>query len=153
MSFASSRLSWIGAALAVPALLLGSVDAGAQCALAAINLTFDNYDVFSTLDTLGTGYVYVTCDLGVQYTIALSTGVSNTYTARTLVTGSGTTLKYNLTSSPSAMVAWDNGTNLYAGTGTGTRQAIPIYGRIAAGQTQARVGLYSDTITATLATP
>lgn len=152
MSLPWSGLHRILAVLAVPALLLGSADAGAQCTLDAINLTFDHYDVFGTQDTPGTGYVYVTCDSGVPYTITLSTGISNTYTPRTLVTGGGAALKYNLTSSLSSGVAWDNGTNVYAGTGTGTRQAIPIYGRIAAGQTQARVGLYSDTITATLTT-
>ena len=152
MSLSVSRLSRILGALAVPALLLGSADAGAQCTLDAATLTFDNYDVFSTQDTLGTGYVYVTCDLGVQYSIALSPGNSNTYTPRTLVMSGGAVLKYNLASSPGSRVAWDNGTNVYAGTGTGTQQAIPVYGRIAAGQTQARVGLYLDTITATLTT-
>lgn len=152
MSLPLSRLNRIRAALAVPALFLGAPEAGAQCSLDAINLTFDNYDVFSTQDTLGTGYVYVTCDLGTSYTIALSTGNSNTYTPRALVTSSGAVLTYNLTSSASSTVAWDNGTNVYNSTGTGARQAIPVYGRIAAGQTRALVGFYSDTITATLTT-
>ncbi|HEY6926806.1 MAG TPA: spore coat U domain-containing protein [Steroidobacteraceae bacterium] len=140
------------ATLAVPALLLGSAAADAQCTLDAVNLTFDNYNAFSTQDTLGAGYVYVTCDSGVQYTITLSTGISSTYMPRTLVTTGGAALKYNLTSSPGSALVWDNGTSVYAGIGTGTRQGIPVYGRIAAGQTQARVGLYSDTITATLTT-
>lgn len=140
------------AATGAVAVSVQRADAGAQCTLDAATLTFDNYDVFSTQDTPGTGYVYVTCDLGVQYSIALSPGNSNTYTPRALVMSGGAVLKYNLASSAGSMVAWDNGTNVYAGTGTRTRQAIPVYGRIAAGQNQARVGLYLDTIVATLTT-
>jgi|SRR5581483_3957462 len=155
MSVPSSRMSGLNralVALAAPALLLGSVNASAQCTLETGNLTFDDYDVFSAQDTVGTGYIYVTCDLNVQYTIALTTGSSGTFTPRTLVMTGAPALRYNLTSSPSSGVAWDNVTNVYVGKGSGARQAIPVYGRIAAGQTGAMVGPYSDSLTVTLTT-
>ena len=62
------------------------------------------------------------------------------------------TLSYSLSAASAGGANWGSvgETGVASGTGTGTAQAITVYGRIPAGQTSASMGLYSDTIIATI---
>lgn len=143
------------ARLAGFALLAFTASAFADCTLEATGLHFDHYDASNTQDAVGTGYISVKCDSGVQYTLTLSTGGSNSYSARALVRAEGGQLTYNLFQSQTQnpTLAWGDGTTAYQGIGNGTWQSIPVYGRIPAGQIRAAVGTYTDTITVILTTP
>ncbi len=140
------RTRLAGCATAALALAVNN-SAPAHCSISTSGLVFPAYDVFNNADTLGTGYVYVTCDAGVRYRITLSPGAHSTDPrSRRLGNARGELLSYNPYTSRNFLLVWDNGTNVYAGTGTGHSQAIPVYGRIPARQ-NASAGHYSDTIT------
>jgi spore coat protein U-like protein len=68
------------------------------------------------------------------------------------MTGPGAALlNYSLFSNSGMTTNWGNtvGTDTVPGAGTGTVQAITVYGQVAAGQYLAP-GAYTDTITATV---
>ncbi|GAB7524450.1 hypothetical protein PBS_34370 [Paraburkholderia sp. 2C] len=63
----------------------------------------------------------------------------------------GSYIAYDLFQDAAHSDHWGNtvGTDVYTGTGSGSSQAISVYGSLAAGTVPAP-GTYSDTITATL---
>ena len=135
-------------------------------------MTFGNYDVLIPTPTSGTGGITVsaTCNLAtlpftVNYTIALSTGGSGSFTPRNLASGTNK-LQYNLYTSVSYASIWGDGTGgtqtvSDAISGTCQNQLIrfgricngsnsdTVYGNIPAMQ-DAVPGSYSDSITATI---
>lgn len=145
-------------------LLLGSTTASGLCVLCSCTITstpisFGNYDPLSPIALTSTGTLGFSCNLGVSlgginFTIALNTGSSGAFAARTMKNG-GNTLSYNLYTAASDTTVWGDGT---AGTSTVTGTypstgAPPVnttvYGLIPA-QQNVLSGSYSDSITATV---
>ncbi|HBK47234.1 MAG TPA: spore coat protein [Xanthomonadaceae bacterium] len=134
-----------------------TVDAtvAAACTVSATALDFgDTVNVLGgAVD--GTGTLTATCTSGSAYTIGLNAGVSDDATVadRAMTLDGGTdVLRYSLSSVAAGGLNWEDvgGANLASGTGNGAAQAITVYGRIPAGQTDVTAGTYQDTITATI---
>ena len=123
-----------------------------SCTVTAVGVAFGSYTPLqaSPLDMNGTINIACTGVTGRNtVTIDLSTGASNTYVDRTLVTGSYT-LKYNLYYDAAYTQVWGNGTGgSVEGSTTIRRRApnvsLPVYGAVAPGQDPAP-GSYGDTI-------
>jgi spore coat protein U-like protein len=123
-----------------------------SCTVTAVGVAFGSYTPLqvSPLDVNGTINIACTGVTGRNtVTIDLSTGASNTYVARTLVTGVYT-LKYNLYYDAAYTQVWGNGTGgSVEGSTTIRRRApnvsLPVYGAVAPGQDPAP-GIYGDTI-------
>jgi len=157
MSTRPARRSRARALIACAALaLLGAPPARAgtiaSCTISAVGVAFGTYTPLqaSPLDMNGT--INITCT-GVAgrntVTIDLSTGASNSYLARTLITGIHT-LNYNLYFDAAYTQVWGNGTGgSVEGSATIRRRtpnaSLPVYGAVAAGQDPAP-GTYGDTI-------
>jgi len=125
-------------------------NAWSACGVNAQGVNFGNYDPFGRNNLDGAGNIAVTCDLGVTYTIALSSG-GGTYAARVMANGPHS-LRYNLYADASRMVVWGDGngsTVIVSGSGTATATNVTIYGRIPAAQ-NAHVGNYSDNVIVTV---
>jgi len=137
------------------------------CSHTVTNVVFGTYNQLSATPTDSTGQVTVACTLvpkaeaaNVGYTISLSTGLSGTSTARTMLSGVNF-LVYNLyTTSAFAQIWGDglNGTAVLTGTMKLGRSAgsnytdsriHTIYGRIPPLQ-DVLPGLYADSIVVTV---
>lgn len=120
------------------------------CAISATALAFGVY-VLGQTD--GTGTLSVTCTNGTAYTIALDagTGAGATAASRKMTGPSSQVMNYSLYQDVGHTTVWGDslGVSTKAGTGNGTLQSIPVYGRIPAAQAVG-AGAYSDTITVTL---
>ena len=120
------------------------------CGVSASPLAFGSYVMGQTdADTS----VVVTCTNGTAYTVSISAGVGAGATVglRKMTGPTSQTLNYVIYSNVGRTTVWGDtiGSNTMAGTGNGTPQGIPAYGRIAASQTSG-VGAYADTVTVTL---
>lgn len=130
------------------------------CTVAATDLNFGVYDVFSGSATNGAGNVNVNCTfliaLALHYTVKLSTGTSGTYTLRKMQKDVSNLLNYNLYTNSGHTTVWGDGTG---GTGYNEYTSLigllyhnrnyTVYGQIPAQQNVA-AGSYSDTITVTV---
>ena len=149
-----TRLTLVGLFLGVSLCCTRRAEA-ASCGFNSVtSVVFGGYDVFSSTPNDGVGQLVFQCtvfQLLDTIQINLSTGSSNTYSARTMQKGSDT-LSYQLYLDPartqvwgdksSGTVAFTQGINLLATT-------VPIYGRIPARQ-NAKAGDYTDTVVITL---
>ena len=92
----------------------------------------------------------VNCSTGTAYTIGITAGGSGNVQARQMsnVTTPTSKLNYVISSDAPGANIWGItvGTNTVAGTGTGSNQAISIYGTVAANQAPASIGNYSDSV-------
>ena len=154
---------WLAAlALGLASLLWASPAAAQSCTASATPVTFGNYNVFSATPTDSTATVTLSCavnlvSLTLGYTISLSPGGSGSYATRRMSDGAST-LNYQLYTSVLRTTVWGDGTggsSTVAGPLTlsvlsGVSTSTTIYGRVPAGQTSARPGAYSDTITVTI---
>ena len=147
--FVSTAIVTILAAwLPLPALADGS------CTLTSpVGIGFGSYDVFSVApNRSGVGRLTIDCN-GVHrqaVVVSLSTGYSNSYAVRRMVSGRNA-LNYNLYTSASRAVVWGDGTGgshtmTVAGDATTT---LSVFGQIPAGQ-DAAVGSYTDSILETV---
>ncbi len=133
------------------------------CTVSGSTLNFGNYNPLSGSTVRINSAITISCSQTVggstvNYTIALSTGASNSYATRTLLNGVHS-LNYNLYTSSSYGTVWGDGSggsstvsgsgNLALLGGTFTNTAT-VYGQIPALQTTVIPGAYSDTITITL---
>jgi spore coat protein U-like protein len=122
----------------------------ATCLVSATPMAFGTY---TGAITTSTSTVSVTCTNTTPYNVGLNAGTatSATVTTRKMTGPSGSLLSYSLTSDTAHSVNWGQtvGTDTVAGTGTGSAQALTVYGQVAAGQYVAP-GAYADTITATV---
>ncbi len=150
-------LLWANATLGATDTTTFTVTASVNdsCTVSATDLGFGNYDPHSGSDLDATSSVTAKCTNGTNYTVGLDAGTgSGATTDNRLMTLSGgtETLSYGLYQDVDRTINWDDvgGTSPVTGTGDGTEQAHTVYGRIAAGQTSAVVGSYSDTITVTI---
>jgi spore coat protein U-like protein len=127
--------------------------AWANCVFTSLaGVNFGNYDVFSSLpNNNGVGSITVNCRGGTSsFEMSLSSGVSNSFTTRTLMSGSQV-LNYNLYTNIARTVVWGDGTGgsvTLSGLSNG-KTTINVFGQIYAGQ-NAKVGIYSDTIVVTV---
>jgi spore coat protein U-like protein len=152
------------ASLVAAALLLAVAGPPARavilgtCTVSAVGVSFGNYNPVATTALTSTGQVTVNCSTAFVFgttaiTIDLSTGASNTYTARTMLSGTNT-LTYNLYQNAADTVIWGNGTggsSAYDGNITGAQPTlqVTVYGQIPALQNPVP-GSYTDTITVTV---
>jgi spore coat protein U-like protein len=142
-----------GSVLAAVLLVLTSAAAHATriCSLGASGIAFG---VFSGSQLRTVGSITIVC-LGsgnANYTLTLSTGSSGTYVSREMRNGANI-LSYNLYKDPAFTQVFGDGTGPSTSV-TGVRNGpetalVSVYGRVPA-QTIPGVGVYSDTITATL---
>lgn len=95
----------------------------------------------------------VTCDNTTAYTVALNGGVSADITAREMRQG-GNSVSYQLYTDAARSTVFGDGTNgsTVAGTGSGSAQAITVYGTVPP-QAGLTPGIYNDTVTITVTYP
>ena len=122
----------------------------ATCTTSATPLAFGNY---TGTQTDAASAVTVTCTNTTPWTITLDPGVATgaTVTARKMTGPAAALLAYSLYTDAGRTTNWGNtvAPNVVSGTGSGSAQSNPVYGRIAAGLFVAPGG-YTDTITATV---
>lgn len=146
----------------VAALLwLWATAAGAApiCSVATVPVAFGAYSPLSGTARESVGSVGVSCSdvasATVGYSISLSPG-TGTYTSRVLTSGAHS-LGYNLFVDSARTLVWGDGTGGSSSVGDSytlavspTLRSYPVYGRIPAGQSHARVGSYGDSVTVTV---
>ncbi len=139
---------------AVTCVTTQAVQAAPKCNISATGVNFGNYNVFSNIpNDSGIGSITIDCKGGggnPTYPVTLDTGQSGSYINRSMNSGSNQ-LSYNLYTSSARNVIWGDGSG-----GSSIMQipekattSLSIFGRIPAGQ-DAAVGIYSDSITATV---
>ena len=120
------------------------------CQVSATGLAFGNY---TGAQTNATSTISVTCTNTTPYNVGLDAGTSAgaTVTTRAMTGPAGALLGYALYSDAARSVNWGNtvGTDTVTGTGTGSAQALMVYGRIPAGSLPTP-GAYADTVTVTV---
>jgi spore coat protein U-like protein len=125
----------------------------ATCQVNASSLAFGAYNPILNANLDVTGTVSVTCTNATPYNVGLNagTGTGATITNRKMTSGANT-LTYQVFRDAARTQNWGNtvGTDTVVGTGSGAAQPITAYGRIVLGQTTAKVGNYTDTVTVTI---
>lgn len=136
------------------------------CTTTATALNFGNYNPFSSGAGTSSSTITVTCSAvvglfgggTVNYTIALNSGSSGTYSTRTMRSGTNS-LNYNLYTASNYSTIWGDGSggsSTVSGSGTITlllsqfTNTHTVYGQIPASQTSVVPGSYTDTINVTL---
>ena len=120
------------------------------CALSVTSVNFGAYSVFSlSPNNISGGGITITCtnSNGDPFDVTLSTGQSNNYASRVMVSGVNT-LNYNLYTSAARTSVWGDGTggsSVMAADKDHTT-TLSVFGQIPAGQ-DASVGIYTDRIT------
>jgi spore coat protein U-like protein len=122
----------------------------ATCLISAGTLDFATY---TGVQVDSTSTISVTCTNTTGYNVGLNAGAASgaTVTTRSMTGPGNALLNYALYSESTRTTNWGNtvGTDTKSGSGSGSAQAITVYGRLAASQYPAP-GAYSDTITATI---
>ncbi|MFK0206560.1 spore coat U domain-containing protein [Agrobacterium sp. NPDC090283] len=116
------------------------------------NLNFGTNGVIgSNIDA--TSDIIVQCTASTPFSLGLSAGAGSgaTVASRLMTSPAGATISYSLYTTAAHSTVWGNtvGTDRQTGTGTGAPQTFTVYGRVPA-QTTPAVGVYTDTVTATL---
>ncbi len=141
----------IGNSNATSAAFTASATYSATCTVSATTLDFGSAGVLAAAVD-GTSSLTTTCSATTPYTIGLNGGNAGASdpTQRKMSQASKQ-VTYGLYQNSAHSQPWGNivGTNTASGTGTGSGQAVTVYGRVPA-QTTPAPGTYSDTIVATL---
>lgn len=159
----TARWMLVACALIVPAAAYGAnvnttltvkADVEANCTVSAGELNFGAVNPLSGSNVDGSSALTVTCTNGTPWSASagLGSGSGASYTNRRLTSGANT-LNYNLYTSSSYGTVWGDGTGTtgtISGTGSGSAQNNTIYGRIPSGQTTARTGNYTDSVSITV---
>jgi spore coat protein U-like protein len=120
------------------------------CSISATNLGFGTY---SGAQKDAQSQISLTCTKHAAWNIGLSAGTFSgaTVTTRKMTGSGGSAMAYSLYRDAARTLNWGNtvATNTLAGTGTGSAQVVPVYGRVPASQTLLS-GNYQDTIIATV---
>ena len=135
--------------------LVMAAPAGAACTISATPVTFGSYNVFATTPLDAAGQVTFRC-VGPpvpRVRITLGAGGAPSFSPRRLQLG-GQTLSYNLYLDGARTVIWGDGTGgtqffLLANPQNGQSVAVPVYGRVPAGQ-DVSAGSYTNTVTVTI---
>ena len=130
-----------------------SATVSASCSVSAAALGFGTLGTPIGTNVDAQSNITATCAGGAAYTVALNagTGTGATLATRKLTSGANT-LPYTLYLDASRSQIWGDGTgstSVSSQTGTGSAQALTVYGRIPAGSSPL-AGAYSDTITVTV---
>jgi spore coat protein U-like protein len=141
----------IGNQNATSAAFTVSASYSATCSVSAATLNFGSTGVLAAaLD--GTTSLTATCSATTPYAIGLDGGNAGASdpTQRKMSNG-GAQITYGLYQNAARSQPWGNsaGTNTVAGAGTGSGQALTVYGRVPT-QTTPAPGTYSDSIVVTL---
>lgn len=114
------------------------------CSVSAVDMDFGTKGVLDGAAD-ATGQVRVTCSQSTPYEIGLVVPSGETAAARTMSKGSET-VQYGLYKDAGRTAPWgDAGSQLMTGTGSGTQQALTVYGRVPP-QTTPSAGVYTDTV-------
>lgn len=132
-----------------------SVTLGGTCTITAAPIDFGTVANLIA-GVSANGALSVTCSNALPYTIALNAGsaAGATIAARKMSLGAAGgpgVVSYQLYQDGSFATLWGDGTTgaTYPGTGTGSVQSVPVYGRVP-GQATPSSGTYKDTVTATI---
>ena len=135
--------------LAAAALAFSAGPALAACTVTALPVTFGSYNPIGEQDLDSTGRVDIACVPAAPYTITLGTGLSNSYTPRSLASGASR-LPYNLYTDASYNLVWGDKSAGTAVVGGGAATAShTVYGRIPRKQ-NVGAGVYADTVVVTV---
>ncbi len=123
----------------------------ANCSVSATGVNFGSSGpITSNVDAAGT--LSVQCTNSTPYSVALNGGNSGASdpTKRKMSKGSET-IAYGLYQNAARTQPWGStvGTNTVAGTGTGSNQALTVYGRVAS-QTTPSPGTYNNSVVVTV---
>lgn len=127
-----------------------------SCSVTGATLNFGNYDPRSGAAQDAQTNITVRCTNSTPYAVQMDAGLGQgaLATDRIMTSGPSGALHYTLYTDASRTAPWGDGVDngdAVDGTGSGIDQSITVYGRILAGQQQALVGNYSDTVTITVA--
>lgn len=140
------RHSVIVAAGAVLVALTGGP--ASACSAAASGVAFGALGLLDApIDSAGE--IDVTCPSGTSYAVELDGGLSSAPPEFRKLSSGSDTIAYGLYRNAARSDPWGEGSESLSGSGTGSLQTLPVYGRIHA-QSSASPGTYSDTIVVTV---
>ena len=133
-----------------------SVTVPASCSISVGNLSFGSVSVL-TANTDANAGLSVTCTNTTPYTVSLGagSGAGATVGKRLMTGSSAATVAYGLYQDSARSTVWGAtpppaaGANTVSGVGTGSAQALTIYGRVPPQPTPTQ-GTYNDTVLVTL---
>ena len=138
-----------------------SANIGMACTITATDIAFGAYDPIVTnadTDLTANGSVTSTCTVGSSGSIKISQGVNPGVDSTDAVPvrnmalageGPASTLGYDVFSDDALTLSWENATGV-GYNASGVAEEMIVYGKVAAGQTDAMQGSYSDTLTVTV---
>jgi spore coat protein U-like protein len=126
----------------------------ANCTITTSAVAFGSVNTLSATNVDASGGITVTCTNGTGWVASANAGggTGASLLTRRMSAGSNT-LSYSLYTNSSRTTVWGDGTGstgTIVNSGTGSAQAIPIYGRIPSGQGTVPAGSYSDTVAVTV---
>ena len=146
----------LSAFFALIALVSVNPAMSAQCNITATPLNFGSYDPLSGIPLSATGSFNISCKPNKQsfnITVQLTPGNSGSFAQRTMLSGGGSQLFYNIYANPAqTAVLGDGSGGSITLTQSVTRQTpwnVSLYGQIPALQ-NVTPGLYNDLLTATI---
>lgn len=145
----------IGATNSTTAIVQSSAAISASCIVTSVDMNFGQLSPQASGQATSTSQVTATCTKSTNYTIALGTGSSGTYTARTLSGAKSTNhdkLSYNVykdTTYATILGDGTNGTVMIIGSGSGIQQAFTVYGMLQLNQ-YITPDNYSDNLSVTI---
>lgn len=125
--------------------LAASSDVAHACVVDPGTIAFGTYAADAARD--GTGALSIACTRGTTYSVALGPG-NHSAGGRQMASGAAR-LRYDLFSDPGRSTPWDPATPVSGAAPSTARVALPVYGRIPAGQS-VPPGAYSDTVQSTI---
>ena len=122
----------------------------AVCSVSAAGLNFGTYNPKQPSPLDASAYISITCTTGTPYLLGMDDGLNYLSPWRRERNG-GNSLNYQLYLDSGRSLVWGMtpGSSMMPGTGTGSPQNIPVYGRIPAFQ-EPPDGSYSDTVSVTI---
>ncbi|MBO9654913.1 MAG: spore coat U domain-containing protein [Agrobacterium tumefaciens] len=119
------------------------------CIISAQNIDFGSHGVLNTAVDAN-GAINLTCTNGLNYSVALNGGLSNSPPAARQMVQGASSIIYGLYRDIGRTNVWGSATGQIAtGTGNGSLQTLAVYGRVPAQNTPAP-GNYSDTVVVTV---
>lgn len=143
--------TWLGAATKTTTFAV-RLTLTADCTISAADLDFGSHGVLAA-NVDQTSSLSVTCSNNAPYQVGLDGGTAaGSSIANRLMAGTAAaTVQYQIYRDSNRTQIWGNtpGTDTVGGTGSGSAQAITMYGRVPAQATPA-AGTYTTTVTATV---
>lgn len=126
----------------------------ANCTVSSSAVAFGAVNPISGSNVDGTGSITVTCTNGTAWAASAGagTGTGATLAVRKMSQASNL-LNYALYTDSGRTTLWGDGTattSTIANSGSGSGQAVTIYGRVPSGQTTVPPGSYTDTVAVTV---